>query len=166
LIISNRVLPESVNDEYFHALKDAQQRYGQLVEEAFSPVPILKVPFFEQEVVGLDMLRRMADATYGEQDPTKVFYSGTPTEIEKVEEGGYVLKMKLPFTEKSNVRLTRAGDELAISIGNFRRNIILPRALSTLEVQKARFENGYLLLNFDADGSHEPAAVGNRRPGR
>ncbi len=152
LVISNRVLPDTVTDEYFSALKDSQQRYARLIDEAFSPVPIFQVPFFEQEVVGIDMLRRMAQATYGEQDPSKIFYSGSPQEIEKDQDGGYTLKMKLPFTEKSNVKLARAGDELAISIGNFRRNLILPRALATLNVEKARFESNNLLLKF-GDGA-------------
>jgi arsenite-transporting ATPase len=106
------------------------------------------VPFFDQEVVGVEMLRRMGEATYGEHDPTQVFYKGSPQEIEKLDEGGYVLKLKLPFTSKEDVHLTRAGDELAISLGNFRRNIVLPRALATLQVQKARFEDKSLLLNF------------------
>ncbi len=155
LITSNRVLPQAVSDEYFHALKDAQARYGKMIEEAFSPVPIFTVPFFDQEVVGIDMLRRMAKEMYGAQDPAKVFYAGNPQEIERDPAGGYIMKLKLPFTEKPNVRLTRAGEELAISIGNFRRNLILPRALAPLRVEKASFEGNNLLLRFhdDDDGT-------------
>jgi arsenite-transporting ATPase len=148
LVISNRVLPDAVSDDYFRALKESQQRYGTFIEEAFSPVPILKVPFFEQEVLGMDMLRRMANATYGDQDPTKVFFAGNAQEIEKDPSGGYLLRLKLPFTEKPNVRLTRAGDELAISLGNFRRNLVLPRVLATLQIDKARFEGSNLILKF------------------
>lgn len=148
LVISNRVLPDTVSDEYFRVLKESQQRYGKLIEEAFSPVPILKVPFFEQEVLGLDMLRRMAAATYGTEDPTRVYYPGAAQEIVRDPSGGYLLKLKLPFTEKPNVRLTRAGDELAISIGNFRRNLVLPRVLATLRIDKARFEGNNLIVKF------------------
>ena len=148
LVISNRVLPDAVNDGYFSALKESQQRYGTMIEEAFSPVPILKVPFFEQEVLGLEMLGRMAKATYGDQDATKVYYPGNAQEIERDPAGGYILRLKLPFTEKPNVRLTRAGDELAISLGNFRRNLVLPRALASLQIGKARFEGNNLILRF------------------
>lgn len=148
LVTSNRVLPTYVSDEYFRALKEAQQRYGKLIEEAFAPVPIFQVPFFDQEVVGIEMLRRMAQATYGDKDPTQLFYMGNPQEIAKDPAGGYILKLKMPFTDKTNVHLTRAGDELAISVGNFRRNLVLPRALATLQVQKARFEANYLLVKF------------------
>jgi arsenite-transporting ATPase len=147
LIVSNRVLPASVNDPYFAVLKEAQARYGQLIVESFNPVPILQAPFFDQEVVGLPMLRRMASALYADQNPAKLFYEGSPQEIEK-HNGGYLLKMTLPFVERSDVHLTRAGDELAISVGNFRRNAILPRALAALEVQKARMEEGKLVVSF------------------
>jgi hypothetical protein len=44
--------------------------------------------------------------------------------------------------------MTRSGDELAISIGNFRRNIILPRVLAARAVQKAKFDGDYLVLTF------------------
>jgi hypothetical protein len=44
--------------------------------------------------------------------------------------------------------MTRSGDELAISIGNFRRNIILPRALAALAVKKAGFKDEWLVLTF------------------
>lgn len=147
LIVNNRVLPDSVTDTYFSALKDAQARYGQMIHESFAPVPIFPLPFFDQEVVGMDMLRRAAQVLYGEADPAAVFYDGSPQEIVKNGKG-YLLKMKLPFATKSDVHLTRAGDELAISVGNFRRNAILPRALAALEVQKAKMEDGKLVVSF------------------
>lgn len=147
LVVSNRVLPAAVQDAYFTALKESQVRYGKMIQESFAPVPIFQIPFFDQEVVGLKMLRRLAEALYGKQDPSQVFYHGSPQEIEKAGKG-YVLKMKLPFAAKTDVHLTRAGDELAISVGNFRRNAILPRALAALEVKKARMEEGKLVVDF------------------
>ena len=101
------------------------------------------------------MLRRMAQATYGERDPSSIFYEGSPQEIEKDPEGGYTHKMRMPFTDKTNLKLARAGDELAISVGNFRRNLVLPRALASLQVQKARFDANDLLLKF-GNGADEP----------
>lgn len=148
LIISNRIIPASVDDRYFNAWKGSQERYGHLVEEAFAPLPILKVPLMDQEVVGIQMLRKMADAIYGDQDPTKLFYVGRPQSVEKVGDA-YLLKLRLPFVGKENVSLARNGDELAISIGNFRRNIILPRVLAVQDVKKAKFEGDYLVLTFE-----------------
>jgi arsenite-transporting ATPase len=146
-IISNRIIPTTVGDEYFNAWKGSQARYGQLVEEAFSPLPILKVPLMDQEVVGVEMLRKMAQEIYGDQDPTRLMYDSQPQVIEKTDEG-YLLKLRLPFVTKEAVNMTRSGDELAISIGNFRRNIILPRVLAARAVQKAKFDGDYLALTF------------------
>ncbi|MBI5302930.1 MAG: ArsA family ATPase [Chloroflexi bacterium] len=149
LIISNRIIPASVGDGYFAAWKNSQTRYGQLVEDAFSPVPIFQVPLMDQEVVGVEMLRKMADAIYREQDPTRVFYAEQSQVIEK-QGNAYVLKLHLPFIGKEDVNLSRNGDELAISIGNFRRNVILPRSLAALTVQKAKFEGARLAITFGA----------------
>lgn len=147
LVVSNRVLPDSVTDEYFAALKEAQARYGQMITESFTPVPIFQVPFLDQEVVGVEMLHRVANILYGEQDPSRVFYPGSPQEIVKNGKG-YLLKLSLPFASKSDVHITRAGDELAISVGNFRRNTILPRALAALQVEKAKMDQGKLVVSF------------------
>ena len=147
LVVSNRIIPASVGDQYFDAWKGSQARYSQLIEEAFAPLPIFKVPLMDQEVVGVEMLRKMAQAIYGDQDPTKVFYSEKPQVIEKSKEG-YALRLRLPFVSKESLNMTRSGDELAISIGNFRRNVILPRVLAVLEVKKAKFEGDHLVLTF------------------
>ena len=147
LVISNRIIPEKVGDNYFDAWKGSQARYGQLVEEAFAPLPIFKVPLMDQEVVGVEMLRKMATAIYGDQDPTHVMSISQPQIVEKSGDD-FLLKLRLPFIGKEAVNMTRASDELAISIGNFRRNVILPRILATLEVKKARFEGDYLVLTF------------------
>ncbi|MDE3091536.1 MAG: ArsA family ATPase, partial [Chloroflexota bacterium] len=147
LIVSNRIIPAAVDDRYFTAWKGAQARYGTLVEEAFSPLPILKVPLMDQEVVGEAMLRKMAAAIYADKDPAQVFYAEQPQVIERTDDG-YTLRLRLPFVGKEDLNLARSGDELAISIGNFRRNVILPRALALLQVEKAKFEGDRLVLTF------------------
>jgi arsenite-transporting ATPase len=147
LVVSNRIIPTTVGDQYFNAWKGSQARYGQLVEEAFAPLPIFKVPLMDQEVVGAEMLRKMATAIYGAQDPAQIFHADHSQVIEKADDA-YALKLHLPFIRKDDVNMTRSGDELAISIGNFRRNIILPRVLAGRQVQKAAFKDEYLVLTF------------------
>lgn len=146
-IISNRILPAFIHDAYLQGWKDMQEKYGQLVEQAFSPLPILKVPLFDQEMVGLPMLNRMADAIYGDSDPTHVLYHGQPQTIVP-SNGGYDLRLRLPLVKQSEVDLARFGDELVIDIGNFRRNLILPRTLAGLDVSKASFSGDTLVVHF------------------
>ncbi|MFQ5857569.1 MAG: ArsA family ATPase [Anaerolineae bacterium] len=147
LVVSNRIIPERVEDAYFDAWKTSQDKWGRLAEEGFAPLPILEVPLFDQEVVGFDMLRRMAEATYSDRDPTELFYKGRIQTIEKLD-GEYQMELALPFIQKEAVNLTRSGGELVISIGNFRRNLLLPRALADLEVKRAKMENQRLVITF------------------
>ena len=148
-IVSNRILPAVINDAYLQGWKDMQEKYGALVEQAFSPLPIYKVPLFDQEMVGLPMLRRMAEAIYDNQDPTHILYHGQTQTILPMN-GGYDLRLRLPLVDRSAVDLGRFGDELVIDIGNFRRNLILPRSLAGLDVQRAGFEGDTLVVHFAA----------------
>ncbi len=150
LVICNRMIPAAVSDSYFANWKEIQAKYRQFVEESFSPLPILDVPWFDDEVVGLAMLRRMGEALYGAQDPTGVFYAGHSQEVRK-NNGVYQLRIPLPFVEKSDIKLTRSmHDELIVRIGNWKRNIALPRVLAGLPVQGARYEEKDLVVYFQA----------------
>jgi len=149
-VISNRLIPDRVHDSYFDSWKESQEKYSQMIEEAFSPLPILKVPLFDQEVVGLAMLRRMAESIYGDSDPTKVYFIGRTHSVEK-KNGCYILRLLLPFVEKQDLQLTRSGDELIVHIGNRKRNLILPRVLASLDVQSAKFDKDTLMITFSAN---------------
>jgi arsenite/tail-anchored protein-transporting ATPase len=147
LVICNRVIPNSVSDEHFLAWKESQARHLDEIEQRFSPMPILEVPLFKDEVVGLDQLRDFAGALYGEDDPSRVHWRGRTQHVEK-RDGGYVLRLPLPFTEKPDVTLTKVGDELVVQVGQHKRNLILPRILVGLETAGARFEGDELEVKF------------------
>ena len=42
----------------------------------------------------------------------------------------------------------QTGDELIVQVGDYRRNIILPRALAVLQVAGAKLDEGELRINF------------------
>lgn len=148
LIICNRLLPEKVEDHYFHSWKESQSKYLQLIEECFAPLPIFTVPLLEQEVVGVPALRIMANALYKEEDPTRFFFQGQTQDIRK-EDGSYILSLTLPFISKDQVSLMRSGDELVVQVGSFKRNIILPQILAGLAVKGAKFEQSKLKIAFE-----------------
>jgi arsenite-transporting ATPase len=151
LVVANRVLPPEVTDPYFAAWKDTQARYLQRVEEGFQPLPIKRVPLFDDEVVGLEALGRMARALYGDEDPTQVYYSGRAQTLEGLPEGGYRLTLPLPFATRGDVSLRQKGDELLVHVGTHRRHIILPRALVGLQATRARLDepSATLSINFE-----------------
>lgn len=147
LIICNRLLPDKVTDGYFRSWKASQRKYHRVIEEGFAPIPILDVPLFEQEIIGIPMLRAMAEALYGEEDPTGVFFKGEVQSIQK-EDKHYVLTLNLPFVGKEEVSLVQSGDELTVQVSGFRRNVILPRSLVGLTVSEARLEANKLKIRF------------------
>ena len=147
LIVCNRLIPAGVEDPYFAAWKESQARYFHLIESGFHPVPIRKAPLFDHEVVGIEALRHMASALFGEEDPTAVFFAGKAHSIER-KEGHYVLTVALPFASKEQISLLRTGDEVVIQAGNQRHHLILPRTLAGLEVAEAKFEGTSLRIAF------------------
>ena len=156
-VIRNRLIPAEVEDRYFQGWKTAQEQYFRLIQECFSPLPLFTAPLMEQEVVGLEMLERVAAALYDEKDPTQLFFRGPVQEVTN-EDGRYVLTIALPFVSKEQLSLTRAGDELTISVGSFKRNIILPRILRGLSTLGAKFEGDKLRIAFGETSEGEESA--------
>jgi arsenite-transporting ATPase len=148
LVIANRILPDEVGP-YFRGWYEAQQRYGPMVEQTFAPIPILRVPFFDREVVGVPLLTELGAKLYGDTDPTTHFYSGRPYAVER-ENGEFVLSVELPFAMKENISLARHADELVIDVGSWRRNIVLPRALVDAPTRGAKFDEHILRIRFAA----------------
>lgn len=151
LIACNRLIPDQVADHYFDSWKQTQTKYRQDIEERFSPIPIRGIPLFSQEVLGIPMLRAMADALFGPDDPTQVFFHGQPHTFHK-EDNHYVLTMLLPFASKQDISLSQNGDELIVQVGSYRRNIVLPRTISGLSASEAKFEKDHLKIRFSAEG--------------
>jgi arsenite/tail-anchored protein-transporting ATPase len=147
LVVCNRVLPHDVQDDYFAAWKATQAKYLGEIEQRFSPMPVLEVPLFKDEVVGLERLRELAHALYGADDPTRIYWRGKTQQVER-SNGGYILRLPLPFTAKSDVNLVKLGDELVVQVGQHKRNLILPRILVGLETAGAKFEGDELQIAF------------------
>jgi arsenite/tail-anchored protein-transporting ATPase len=149
LVVANRVLPDDPDWRYFRDWYEAQQRYGPLVEKTFHPIPVRQAPFFDREVVGLDLLRELARTLYDGEDPTQFFYRGNPYEVVR-DNGTFLLSVDLPFTEKQQINLSRHADELVIDLGTWRRTLVLPRILVDAPTEGAKFEDGTLKVRFGA----------------
>lgn len=149
-VVVNRVIPSDVTDNYFKVWKDIQKKYKEEIIESFSPVPIFYAPLFENEVVGVDMLRRMSKAIFQGENPIEVKFNGRTQEVAKEGED-YVLTINMPFLDKSDLQLNQKGDELIIKAGNIKRNITLPRTLLNFSIKRAKFEEENLKIWFGSD---------------
>ena len=146
-VIVNRLLPGELHDELFQKWQRIHQRYQVEVEESFAGIPIFHVPLFDREVVGETMLSRMAEAVYGAEDPSQRFATSNPQRIDK-EGNDYVLSIKVPFVDKSDVDLSRHNGDLYVTVGNYRREVTLPRVLERRDTTGATIEAGELRVRF------------------
>jgi arsenite-transporting ATPase len=149
-IIMNRILPETVTDAYFSSWLEGQQRNFEQAAEFFNPVPIFPVNLFSGEIIGYDHLRHLADQIYADRNPLERFYKEEPYRLLK-ENGNYRLRLKLPFISKEDVELNKLYDELVIRIGGFKRHILLPRQVASLNSVSAKMEGEHLNIVFEGD---------------
>ena len=148
-VIINRVLPEMEGQgEFFQKRREVQAKYLEMIENNFRPLPLWYVPYYSDEVVGLDALSRLAQDCFGEQDPGQVFYHGILQEIVEQGDGRYLLRLPMPFVKSSDVRLRKRGDEMFITIGNFKREMILPSVLAKMRAGSGRLVEGMLEIEF------------------
>ncbi|HXF56821.1 MAG TPA: TRC40/GET3/ArsA family transport-energizing ATPase [Actinomycetota bacterium] len=157
-VVVNRMIPEEVDDPYFGKWKEAQAQHLQTVRESFHPVPILTARLFDREMVGMELLEEMGREVYGELDATAVLHRDVPMRVRK-RGSTYVLSVRIPFVERSDLDVFRKADELYIKVGSYKRNLVLPQALQRLAVVDASFEDGMLEVRFAREARAEGAPV-------
>src|SRR5436309_5430608 len=96
-VIVNRIFPVEVGD-YFAAWRQVQEDHLSLVRSAFAPVPVLCAPYFDSEVLGGEMLDRLAAALFGPdaRDPAAILHDTVTQELE-VSEHQARLRLALPL---------------------------------------------------------------------
>ena len=156
-VIINRILPDSVDDsEFYRHRREIQTKYIELIENNFRPLPLWYAPYYAHEVVGLEALAQLAADCFGASDPGEIFYRGILQEIIDTGDGGYLLRLPIPFIGRDDVRLRKRGDELFITIGNFKREMMLPTVLAKRRAGGGRLRDGMLEITF-LPGEPEPA---------
>jgi len=151
-VIANRVLPENVDGGFLRSWVETQHRYRETVQEAFAPLPILELPFYDREVVGRRRLLEVGRTLYGDRDPTARFYVGPPQRVER-RGRRYVLSLGVPFAQRGKVDVLQKGADLMVRVGAYRRNLALPRSLAGLQATGARLDGERLLITFAKEGA-------------
>lgn len=146
-VIVNRILPKEAGDGFFSTWQDTQQRWVRSIEEFFDPVPVWRVPLFEDEVLGTERLQRLGKALYGARDPARIFFEQAPYHFRKVGEN-YELHLRLPFVTSQDVNLYKKLDELIIRVGNIKRFVSLPPRIAHCEPLNARLKEGELVVTL------------------
>jgi arsenite/tail-anchored protein-transporting ATPase len=146
-VIVNRVFPEEVG-AYFGPWRERQLAALADVEAAFAPVPVLRAPYFGEEVVGGDMLDRLGERVFNGHDPAAVLHDALTQEL-VVGANAAELRLDLPFAEKGDISLKKIGLELVVRVDGHKRTLMLPPALGDYQPTGASFDGAALHVTFD-----------------
>jgi arsenite/tail-anchored protein-transporting ATPase len=144
-VVVNRLLPA---EGYFADWSETQARQLELARSAFDPVPVLTAPYLEREVVGPEMLDRLAGEVFGELDPGAVLHSEIGQQL-VTDNGLAKLRVKVPLAAKGDLSLKKIGLEVIVRVGSQKRTVMLPPALAAYSTSGAHFEDGTLEISFE-----------------
>jgi arsenite/tail-anchored protein-transporting ATPase len=149
-VVCNRVIqPGKYADEFMQDLYHNQEKMRRMIHNTFAPLPIWEAPYYSHDILGIKPLEALAQAVFGDLDPTQVFHRGPIQEV--IHKGDtYILRLPLPHVEMDKVLMTKKGDEMIVEIGNFKRDITLPAVLANQEAKLARFVDKALEIHFTA----------------
>jgi arsenite-transporting ATPase len=146
-VIANRILPDEVDHPYLAQWKASQGANLAVIEEAFAPLPVLVSELASEEVVGLSALGMFAKRCYRDDDPARRLSFVEPFRVE-AEGDTMSLSLQLPFVGRDEVDLSRTDHELVVTVGPYRRLLMLPDSLDRRSVAGARFIGDRLVIDF------------------
>jgi len=152
-VVVNRVLPAEVSDPWFDQWRTLQATHLADIVDSFSPLPILRIPLAPSEVCGLAALDAVADLLYRGADPAVSMSDGAPFTVD-ADGDDLVLRMELVGVTSSEVDLARVSDELVITVGPYRRVMVLPDSLRRRSVSAASLTEGRLAVSFGPIGQN------------
>ena len=146
-VIANRVFPAGGDDPWRRGWVSAQTEVLEEVEQSFAGLPVWRSAYRASEPVGVGPLLELGRDLYGDADPLDVPRSGEPLRITRNSHGA-MLRLRLPFVDRSDVDLARDGDDLVVTVASYRRLLTLPAGLARRRVAGARVEDGELQVRF------------------
>ena len=147
-VVANRVFPDELAEGYFGAWHGVQQEQLELIGSAFAPVPVLRAPYFDSEVIGDERLDRLAAELFASHDAAGVLHDRLAQEL-RVDNGRAELRLDLPFASKGDVKLKKIGLELVVRVDGHKRTIVLPGAMAGYKPTSATLEDGALTVGFE-----------------
>ena len=147
-VLVNRVLPAEASTGYFARWAEREKSELAAIEESF-PVPRFQAPLLAQEPIGVEALRRLADAVYGDRDPAERFTDARPIRLEK-RDGRTRLEIDVPHAMQDEVEVLAHGEELLVRVRDAQRRISLPASVAGRSIESAKLDEGVLVVTFAA----------------
>jgi len=146
-VIANRILPDDLDHPWLHQWRATQEAHLGVIHDAFAPLPVLTAELASEEVVGVDQLSMFAKGCYADQDPAARLSDAEPFRVEPAGDS-MLLSLHLPFVQGDDVNLGRTEEELVVTVGPYRRSLLLPDSLARRSVAGARFAGDRLVVEF------------------
>lgn len=143
----NRILPSDINNPFFNDWIEIQHQYIGEYEMVFGEIPIYKIPWFDTDLNGLKGIDNIVEQVLKNRDIFGLVENVEGETYEKIQ-GGYILKLHLPFVQKADVNMHESLTDIIIKIGNFKRSIPKPSTLRHHEITKAKFDDSILAITL------------------
>ena len=131
---------------YFNRWTRLQEEALQEIAESFSEVPRFYVELQQRELRTLEMLERVGAQIFDGCDPNAVLFQQKIYEVDLAQKS---LRIYLPFASKAELRLEQERNELLVGVRNESRRFPMPPEFAGMEVAGAKFDKGYLTIQFD-----------------
>jgi arsenite-transporting ATPase len=157
-IVANRLIPapdRAAPDPWKAGWAASQRRQLAELRDCFPGVPVRRASYRPAEPIGRRALLGLADEIYGADDPAA---GSRPEPASTIDRDGaeYVLRLPLPFADRSDVELARSGDELVLTVAGQRRLLTLPSGLRRCVTVGAAMRDGTLNVRFRPDPNQWP----------
>lgn len=147
-VIVNRIIPDMPEDKFFRKFMTKQEEYLAEIDTSFSPVPILKIEHFGEEIFGQEKLLMISEMLYHDISPTDILYTEKTFNVFETA-FGYCVEIGVPFADISEIEIKIYSDEMVIDIGNRRRNIFLPKFLRFYEMHGYEKKEEKIVIRFE-----------------
>jgi arsenite-transporting ATPase len=154
-VLINRLLPERAAQGYFARWAARERQELADIERSF-PVPLLRAPLHEGELIGVDALSVLGRELYGERDPADRFCERRPLRLAK-RDGNTVLSIDVASLDSQDVDVLVRGDDLWIGMRDVERRVALPESLTGLAIASAELKDGVLEVTFESPGGASAA---------
>jgi len=145
-VVINKIMP--VEAGYFSEWAQTQRQYVEEIASDFDPVPVIKLPMFQEEVCGLARLESFSKELFGDEDGSRVMVDAPAMGFQKLSNDEYRLNIAMRFAPKEQISVLRQNEDLIIRIGTFKRHVLLPRAIQGLDTAGAAMDGEQLVVKF------------------
>ena len=149
-LVANRVFPPS-QDPFVAGWAAAQAEQLAGVRRDAGGLPVQVAPYRAAEPVGLEALTVLGEDLYGDSDPAAAVDAHADLLEVRRTSDGFELLLSLPLARRSELELTRTGDELVVTVSGHRRVLALPSVLRRCVVAGASLSEGRLAVRFEPD---------------